>query len=175
MKLSKDFFYFFAMTGNKTIDRDGSPYYWAALEGFNDLDVTATMDMFAQWKGLHKRRHLQAVMFFCYCCTVESKDVHHANEVKCMHFCADRTDVDSMHFHHDITTETVVANMKNDVTELQAKLSESLENIEKSTKVCVYHDNHHGRYSEKNSIDHKPLGMEYIEEYSEFICDEMEL
>lgn len=48
MKLSKGFFYFFAMTGNKTINRDGSPYYWAALEGFNDLDVTATMDMFAQ-------------------------------------------------------------------------------------------------------------------------------
>lgn len=106
---------------------------------------------------------------------MESKDVHHANEVKCMNFCADRTDVDSMHFHHDATTETVVANMKNDVTERQVKLSESLENIEKSTKACVYHNNHHGRYSEKNSIDYKPLGMEYIQEYSEFICDEMEL
>jgi hypothetical protein len=50
----KEFFDFFAMAGDKTINRDGSPCYWAALDEFNDLDVTATMDMSAQWKGLHK-------------------------------------------------------------------------------------------------------------------------
>ncbi len=97
---------------------------------------------------------------------MESKDVHHADEVKCARFCADRTD--------DITTETAVANMKRDIDELQAKLSESLDNIQKASKVHLYQNTHHGRYSEKNSIDYNPSGLEDIEECSEFLCDEQE-
>jgi hypothetical protein len=44
----KGFFDFFAMAGDKTIDRGDSQYYWEAIEGFQELDVTATMDMSAQ-------------------------------------------------------------------------------------------------------------------------------
>ena len=42
------------MAGDKSLERGGSPYYWEALDGFQELDLTATMDMSAQWKELRK-------------------------------------------------------------------------------------------------------------------------
>jgi hypothetical protein len=48
----KDFFEFFAMAGDHSKNRDGTPYYWAAIAGFKEIDLTATMDMSASWKGL---------------------------------------------------------------------------------------------------------------------------
>ena len=108
----KGFFDFFAMVGDKTIDRGGSQYYWEAIEGFQELDVTATMDMSAQWKGLRRGGACKQSHFFCHCCTVESKDVHHPNNHKCDRFCADRLDDDWKCYHHQIATNEVVENMK---------------------------------------------------------------
>ncbi len=84
----KVFFDFFAMAGNSTESKEDLLHYWAALDGFHDFDLTATMDMSVQWKGLHKGGACKKSRFFCHCCTVESKDVHHLNGMKCQHFCA---------------------------------------------------------------------------------------
>jgi hypothetical protein len=44
----KSFFDFFAMASDKTISRDGTSHYWEALDGFQEINLTATMDMSAQ-------------------------------------------------------------------------------------------------------------------------------
>ena len=115
----KGFFDFFAMAGDSTKSREDSPHYWAALDGFQDFDLTATMDMSAQWKGLRKGGACKQSRFFCHCCTVESKDVHHPNDRKSQRFCAGRNDEDWMCYHHEICTNGTVENMKEDIEELR--------------------------------------------------------
>jgi hypothetical protein len=48
----KGFFDYFAMAGDKSINRDGSPFFWDAISDLHEFNVSATMDMSAQWKGL---------------------------------------------------------------------------------------------------------------------------
>jgi hypothetical protein len=43
----KGFFDFFAMAGDKTLNR-------GRFDGFEELDLTATKDMSEQWRGLRK-------------------------------------------------------------------------------------------------------------------------
>jgi hypothetical protein len=162
----KSFFDFFAMASDKMINREESSHHWEALDGFQDINLTATVDMPAQWKGLRKGAACKQSRFFCHCCTVESKDVHHPNATKCTHFCADGMDDGWLCYHHDIATNEVIENMKDDITQLQQKLSESLQTIEKSTKINVYNDTHRARLSDKHSIDYNPSDVEDTEEFS---------
>jgi hypothetical protein len=163
------------MAGDKTINRAGSPYYWEALDCFEELDLTATMDMSAQWKGLRKGGACKQSRFFCHCCAVESKDVHHPNNNKCERFCADRLDDGWKCYHHQITTDAVVDNMKQTIEHLRANLSNSLETILNSSKMCMYPESHRARFSDKNSIDYNPTGVEDTEVFSELLSDELEI
>jgi hypothetical protein len=42
------------MAGDKTINRENSSFHWDALQDFKELDLSAAMDMSAQWKSLQK-------------------------------------------------------------------------------------------------------------------------
>jgi hypothetical protein len=94
------------------------------------------MDMSAQWKGLQRGGACKQRRFFCHCCPLESERVHHPNNHKCDRFCADRSDDDWFCYHHDITSDEMVEDMKKDILELQGKLSDSIELLEKPTKIC---------------------------------------
>jgi hypothetical protein len=48
------FFELFALAGDKSKMRDGTPYFWQALDDFEEIELTATMDLSASWKGLQK-------------------------------------------------------------------------------------------------------------------------
>jgi hypothetical protein len=60
----KSFFDFFAMASDKTISRDGMPHFWEALDGFQEIKLTDTIDMSAQWKGLQKGGACKQSRFF---------------------------------------------------------------------------------------------------------------
>jgi hypothetical protein len=49
------------MASDKSTSRENSTYHWALLEAF---DLTATMDMSAQWKGLLKGGACKQSNFF---------------------------------------------------------------------------------------------------------------
>jgi hypothetical protein len=110
---------------------------------------------------------MQAIQIFCHCCTVESKNVHHPNDVKCGRFCADRTDEDWVCYHHQISTDGSLENSKEDIELLQCQLSHSLEIIKRDSQIKVCSDNHRGCFGDSNSIDYNPLGAENIEWFSE--------
>jgi hypothetical protein len=65
--------------------------------------------------------------------------------------------------------------MKDDISHLQLKLSESLQSSKNSTKIKVYSDTHHSRFSHRLSIDYNPTGVEDTEDFSEHFCDELQL
>jgi hypothetical protein len=71
-------------------------------------------------------------------CTVETKYVHHANKT------ADLSDEDWMCYHNEIATNGVIENMKGDIPQLQAHLSQSSELNENSTKELLLSDKNHG-------------------------------
>jgi hypothetical protein len=50
----RGFFELFALAGDKSKMRDGTPYFWQALDDFEEIELTATMDLSASWKGLQK-------------------------------------------------------------------------------------------------------------------------
>jgi hypothetical protein len=127
----KGFFEFFALAGDKSKNRDGTPDFWQAIDGFEDIELTATMDLSASWKGLQKGGASKQRWFFCYCCSLESDNVHHPNEKKCHCFCAQRDDEDWLCYHHSITSEQQLEQMKEDISVIQAKLLESFDSIEK--------------------------------------------
>jgi hypothetical protein len=54
MKLSEFFFEYFALASGKSRSRENTPYFWEALNDFEEIKLTATMDMSASWKGLRK-------------------------------------------------------------------------------------------------------------------------
>jgi hypothetical protein len=134
--------------------------------GFKKLTLQLPWTCLHNGKASGKEQHANNHDFFCHCCTVESKDVHHPNATKCTRFCADRMDDGWLCYHHDIATNEVIENMKDDITQLQQKLSESLQTIEKSTKINVYNDTHRARLSDKHSIDYNPSDLEDTEEFS---------
>ncbi len=106
---------------------------------------------------------------------MESNDVHHPNNHKCEHFCADRLDDGWKCYHHQIATDDVADNMKQTNEQLRANLSNSLETILNSSKMCMYPENHRARFSEKNSVDYNPTGVEDTEVFSELLSDELEI
>ncbi len=65
--------------------------------------------------------------------------------------------------------------MKKDILELQGKLSDSIELIEKSTKKCMYSDSHHGHLSEPNFVDYFPSRLEDTTMFLELLYNELEL
>jgi hypothetical protein len=65
--------------------------------------------------------------------------------------------------------------MKDDIIKLQSKLSETLHHIQESSKLTCYSETHHGSFSNRHSIDYNPSGMEDIDNFTEFLCDELEL
>ncbi len=84
----RGFFNFFALAGDKTKDRSGTPYFWEALDSFEEIEFTATMDMSASWKGLRKGGACKQRRFFCHCFPLESDNVHVPNKEKYGRFCA---------------------------------------------------------------------------------------
>lgn len=127
------FFDFFAMAADKTLPRDGTNYFWEALEDFQELETSATMDMSATWKGLKKGGACKRERFFCHCCPCESEKLHHANPSLCDRFCEGRDEETWRCYHHSITTNEQIESMKADIEMLQQQLSESLANIQSST------------------------------------------
>jgi hypothetical protein len=158
----KGFFDFFAMAGDKSVDREGSPYFWEALDGFQELDVIATIDMSAQWKGLCKGGTCKQSCFFCHCCT-------------CERFCADRLDDDWKCYYHQKATNDVVESMKHTIEQLRANLSASLESFMNSSKICVHPESHHGWYGDNKSIDYNLSVVEDKEQFTEPLFDVLEL
>lgn len=61
---------------------------------------------------------MQAIQFFCHC-IVQSKHVHHLNEVNFGRFRAAQEDADRKCCHHEITMEGKVENMKRDIEQIQ--------------------------------------------------------
>jgi hypothetical protein len=171
----KDCFDFFPKAGNKTINRENTPFHWDALQDFKELDLSTNIDMSAQWKGLQKGGACKQSHFFCRCCTVESKAVHHPNNVRCAQFCSDREDGDWQCYHHEIKSSQHIANMKDSIAHLQASLSQNLDTIEKESKANLFPENHRGRCREKASVDVYPSGADDLEEFTEFLYNELQL
>jgi hypothetical protein len=61
---------------------------------------------------------------------LKSDNVHHPNEEKCGRFCAQRDDEDWLCYHHCITSDTKLQQMKENISEIPLKLTESFERIE---------------------------------------------
>jgi hypothetical protein len=72
-KTFKSFFDFFALTSDKTINRDGTSHYWDTLDGFQETNLTATIDMSAQWKGLWKGGASKQSSFFAIVALLNQK------------------------------------------------------------------------------------------------------
>jgi hypothetical protein len=174
-KLSKAFFEFFALAGDKSKSRDGTPYYWEAVEGFHEIDPTATMDLSVSWKGLRKGGACKQRRFFCHCCTLESDNVHHPNDEKCQSFCSQRDDEDWLCYHHSITSEQQLQQMKEDISNIQSKLMESIDNIEKQSRVKLYATNEVANKCDRNSIDYRPTNTDDAADFTDMLYDELEL
>ncbi len=86
-KAFKGFFDFFAMASNKSKCRDRTPFFWAAIEDFEEIELTTTMDLSASWKGLQKGGTCKQKRFFCHCCPLQSEHLHHPNDTKCDRYC----------------------------------------------------------------------------------------
>ncbi len=129
----KDFFKFFSLAGGKSKSREGTPFFWDEIEGFEEIELTATMNMSASWKGLQKGGAYKQRRCFCHCCPLESDNVHHPNKTKYNHFCSSRDDEDLFCYHRSITSEQQLQKMKEDISVIQSKLLESVEDIEKKT------------------------------------------
>jgi hypothetical protein len=65
--------------------------------------------------------------------------------------------------------------MKHTIEQLRTTLSNFLEAISNFSKICVYHETHHARFSDKNSVDYNPTGVEDIELFSELLSYELEV
>jgi hypothetical protein len=64
MRYSIPFFNFFAVATDKTIHRDGIPQFCEALNGFQEMNLTATMDISTPWKGFQKGGACKQSPFF---------------------------------------------------------------------------------------------------------------
>jgi hypothetical protein len=60
----RGFFEFFALASDKSRSRENTPYFWKALNDFEEIELTATMDMSASWKGLRKGGACKQRFFF---------------------------------------------------------------------------------------------------------------
>jgi hypothetical protein len=135
------------MASDRSISQEYTSYDCAALDGFCEFELSATMEVSEHWKGLCKGRACKQSKYFCQCCPVESKDVHHPNEIRCVRYCADRNDDDRKCYHHDITMETSLQEMKQDIQEMRQQLSCSLESIANELRFNFFPENHLGRVS----------------------------
>jgi hypothetical protein len=153
----------------------GTKYFWEALDGFEEIELTATMDLSASWKGLKKGGACKQKRFFCHCCPLQSDDVHHPNETKCNRFCSQRTDESWLCYHHDITSEQQLQQMKEDIASIQARLVQSINVIEESSKVKLLPDSHRSRFSDCNSIDYKPSSAADASDFIDLLYEELEL
>jgi hypothetical protein len=77
--------------------------------------------------------------------------------------------VDWLCYHHSITSDTQLQQMKENISEIQLKLTESIESIEQQSKLKLYSQDNIARKSDRNSIDYEPA------EYTELLHEELEL
>lgn len=167
-------FIFFATASEKTVCKDGTPHFWEALDRFQEMNLTATMGISTPWKGLQKKVHRNNLFFYHYC-TVKSNHVHHPNETKCHHFCADRWDEDWLCSYHDYTTNEAFNDTKKHHAVTVKDIRKTLQLTQESPKVISYSDTYHGHFCVKHSVDYSPSGMDDIDNFTDFLCDQHEL
>jgi hypothetical protein len=155
--------------------RDGTTFFWQALDGFEEIELTATMDLSASWKGLQKGGACKQRRFFCHCCPLESDNVHHPNDEKCNRFFAQRDNDDWLCYHHNITSEQQLQQMKDDISTIQSKLLESFDRIEKQSKLKVYAASQGAHKNDRNSIDYEPTNADDAADFTDLLYEELEL
>jgi hypothetical protein len=101
--------------------------------------------------------------------------VHHPNEVKCGRFCSQTDDEDWQCYHHSITSDQQLQQMKDNISEIQSKLMESFDSIEQQSKLKPYPLDHAARTSDRNSIDYEPTNTDDAAEFMELLYEELEL
>jgi hypothetical protein len=65
--------------------------------------------------------------------------------------------------------------MKDNISELQLKLTESFETIEQQSKLKLYSLDNMARKSDRNSIDYEPADANDAAEYTDLLYEELEL
>ncbi len=169
----RGFFEFFALASDKSRSRENTPYFWEALNDFEEIELTATMDMSARWKGLRKGGACKQRRFFAI--AVHWNLTMCINEVKCGRFCSQRDDEDLQCYHHNITSDQQLQQMKDNISEIQSKLTESFDSIEQQSKLKLYPLDHAARTNDRNSIDYEPTNADDAAEFMELLYEELEL
>lgn len=133
------------------------------------------MDMSATCKGLKKGGACKRKRYFCHACTCESDKVHLPNETLCDRFCGSRDAAEWKCYHHGITTNEKIEQMKQDIQVLQEQLHDSLQRIQASSQVKLYAENHRSRTSDSNSVDYLPMNVDNSVAFLELLASELEL
>ncbi len=101
--------------------------------------------------------------------------MHYPNEEKCHRFCAQRDDEDWLCYHHNITSEKQLEQMKEDISVIQSRLLESFDSIERQSKLKLYAMNLAAHRSDRNSIDYEPTTADDAVDFTDLLYEELEL
>ncbi len=87
---------------------------------------------------------------------VPSENVHHPNNTRCDRYCSQWMDDDWRCYHHPVTGEQQLQEMKNDIEEIKSKLVAGFDRISKNSNHKIYPSTHRSLKSDRNSIDYAP-------------------
>ncbi len=80
-----------------------------------------------------------------------------------------------MCYHHDITSEQQLQQMKEDIASIQARLLQSFNIIEENSNIKLHPDNHISHLSDSISIDYMPSSAASTAEFIYLLYEEQEL
>jgi hypothetical protein len=133
------------------------------------------MDLSASWKGLQKGGTCKQKRFFCHCCPLQSEHVHQPNDTKCDRYCSQRMNDDWHCYHHQVTGEQQLQEMKNEIEEIKSKLVAGFDRISKNSKLKIYPSTHRSLKSDRNSIDYAPSSASETGDFMDLLYEELDL
>lgn len=149
------------------------------VAGYKPMEVSTEADMNAVWKGLKRGGGAKSATIFCYCCGMDSKNIHHVCGDPCEQWCKRlHDDPNFLCYHKPITTDEKLEEMGKEVAELEHFLAETIAATKDSKLTQEDPDSLAGRENAKldpNSIWFRPRNEGERNTYSNLISSELRL
>jgi len=178
-KLFDDVFQFFRLSGvgedeKMNDNKNHKKYQWEYLNDLKPLLVTSTTDMAAEWKLAGVGGNVKNTKMFCTLCACCSSDVHQWNKELCNCFCGDKEDGWFCYHHPILCSETVQADLLQEVERLKQLISADLEELNHDSKTR-YYVNHCATAVKhnSNSIFFEPSNEDKSDAFIELLMDEL--
>jgi hypothetical protein len=173
MEMMQPMFDFFRMLADPSIDRSGMDYHWESLAGFKPFDISALVDLSAQWKCLKKGGACKRDGLFCPNCTCHSDFVHNPNLKLCERWCSERIDDPTWSYHHEFISEETVEDLKKDVSELRGVFNADLEKIKAESNLLPAMRDKADAEVNENSIMFIPPMEEARDAFASLLTEEL--